>query len=125
MTQMLVAAAALLLAPAAAETPVMATMPRIVAGQITSDDYPPAALRNEAEGRTSAGLVIDPHGRVRRCRIAQSSGHEILDSRVCQLALVRMRFSPALDATGQPMTVQVVLPVVWKIEEPAPPAPAP
>ena len=98
MTQLMLATAALLLAPAAAEPPVMATMPRIIAGKITSDDYPPAALRNEAEGRTSASLVIDAHGRVRRCRIAQSSGHEILDSRVCQLALIRMRFSPALDA---------------------------
>ena len=125
MTQLMLAAAALMLAPAAAETPVIATMPRIIAGQITSEDYPPAALRNEAEGRTSAGLVIDPNGRVRRCRIAQSSGHEILDSRVCQLALIRMRFSPALDAAGQPIAVHVVLPVVWKIEEPAPSTPAP
>ena len=124
MTQMLVATAALLLAPAAAESPVMVTMPRVIAGTITSDDYPPAALRDEAEGRTSASLSIDAHGRVTRCRIAQSSGHEILDSRVCQLALIRMRFSPALDASGKPVAVQAVLPVVWEIASlPPPPTP--
>jgi protein TonB len=111
--------------PAAAVPAPLATLPRTIAGQITSADYPAAALRAEAQGRTDASMTIDRSGRVTRCTVARSSGHAILDQQTCSIALSRMRFTAALDAAGQPLAVNVILPVVWAIDGLPHPAPAP
>jgi TonB family protein len=97
------------------------TLPRSIGGMVSDRDYPSAALRREAQGDTRARLLITSTGLVKSCRIAQSSGHEDLDRRVCDLAVSRMRFSPALDVAGRPVAVEAILPVVWKIGDAAAP----
>ena len=96
-------------------SPMVSTPPRPIGGLISDRDYPPHALRREAQGQTRARLLIASDGRVTRCQVAKSSGHEDLDRRVCDLAVTRMQFSPALDAAGRPVAVEVILPVTWLV----------
>ena len=101
----------------AAIRPAVVTMPRIIAGGIVTADYPRLARRNDLSGVTRAALTVSRKGRVTRCAIARSSGHAILDAQTCRIAVARMRLSPALDAAGKPVEADVVLPVVWVLEE--------
>ena len=101
--------------------PAIATMPQIVAGGIGASDYPHMARRHELTGQTRALLTVSRKGRVTRCSVARSSGHPLLDERTCQIAVSRMRLSPALDAAGTPIDADVVLPVVWALEDPPQP----
>ena len=105
----------------AGNSPIIATMPRIVAGGIGASDYPPMARRHEWTGQTRALMSVSRKGRVTRCSIARSSGHPLLDERTCQIAVTRMRLSPALDAAGVPIDADVVLPVMWALEDPPKP----
>lgn len=49
-------------------------------------------------------LTVSPEGRATACRIYKSSGLPETDEVTCQLARERLRFKPALDAAGQPVT---------------------
>ena len=125
MTGLLVALLAAVTPPAVATPPAIApgrpaiaTMPRVIAGGIVHSDYPRPALRYEMTGETRASVTVSRQGRVTRCSIARSSGHPILDERTCQIALTRMRLSPALDAAGTPIDANVVMPVVWALADP-------
>ena len=68
--------------------------------RFSDDDYPPAALRNEEQGKTSYRLEIGPDGRVSRCTITGSSGSSVLDAATCRILRVRTRFAPAQDSEG-------------------------
>lgn len=99
----------------AASPEAWATPPRAIAGSISNDDYPRRALREGAEGRVEALLIIDAVGIVSSCTIKRSSGHRLLDAQTCRLVRSRYRFEPARNSDGQPVSVQAVLPVEWKI----------
>ena len=71
------------------------------AGQMGAD-YPPEALRHHWEGDVIADLTISAEGRVTGCKIAQTSGHQVLDDATCEIVMKRARFKPALDANGKP-----------------------
>jgi protein TonB len=101
--------------------PAIATMPKVIAGGIVHSDYPSPALRYEMTGETRASMTVSRQGRVTRCRIARSSGHLLLDDRTCQIALTRLRLSPALDAAGTPIDAEVVMPVLWLLGDPPTP----
>ena len=49
-------------------------------------------------------LTISPEGRATACRIYTSSGLPETDEVTCRLAKERLRFKPALDAAGEPVT---------------------
>jgi protein TonB len=83
---------------------------------ITNDDYPPRALRDEAEGTVSISWEINEQGRVENCRITASSGNNDLDEAACNLITRRGRYTPALDQAGQPMRTSSSRKVVWKIQ---------
>lgn len=72
------------------------------AGSITADDYPAAALRDRAAGRTLVRFRIDEGGRVAACEVLASSGHPALDSASCSLIRRRYRFTPA-SVGGRPV----------------------
>ena len=97
--------------------PPLAVMPRIIAGGIEESDYPRIARRNDLTGETRASMTISPKGRVTRCSIVRTSGHAVLDERVCEIALTRMRLSPAIGTDGKRVEAEVVLPVKWILEE--------
>ena len=83
-------------------------------GQFFGDDaYPAAAIRAEAQGRVVAKLTVGTDGRVTDCTVTASSGNSDLDSTTCRIAKSRVRFTPAKDDAGQPITSSFNLPVRW------------
>lgn len=94
-------------------------------GFITMEDYPAAALRAGHSGTVVARYTIGPDGRVLDCAIAQSSGHESLDSTTCMLIRRRFRYRPAIDAAGNPAASVYTQRIRWSLPAPPPPEPAP
>ncbi len=66
--------------------------PQPLQGLNTPPPYPARAIRLRQEGITVLHLDLDAEGRVRNARVAESSGHRLLDL-VTQRALERWRFS--------------------------------
>ena len=64
------------------------------------DDYPRAALREEAEGLVRFRVAIGPNGRVADCVVTRSSGHSGLDSTTCRILRSRVRYASARVAGG-------------------------
>ncbi|MDP9056723.1 MAG: energy transducer TonB [Pseudomonadota bacterium] len=71
---------------------------------VTSDDYPPRALREERAGTTGFRLTIGPDGRPTDCEITSSSGSPDLDETACSLLKRRGKFAAATDTDGKPTT---------------------
>ncbi|WP_425228400.1 energy transducer TonB [Sphingomonas sp.] len=81
------------------------------------DAYPPAAQRAGAQGRVVAHLSIGTDGRVTDCSVSASSGNSDLDETTCRIARSRVRFSPAKDDSGNPITSTFTLPVRWVLPQ--------
>lgn len=82
------------------------SLPRLENAKATSsrmmEYYPSSALRNEEEGSVDLNVIVEVDGTVSECLILNSSGSEALDQAACS-GFRRARYSPALDADGQPM----------------------
>ncbi len=103
--------------PSATFTP-RAAQPLGAPGKWVSDaDYPTAALRRGDQGATRFELVISPDGRVRDCRIAQSSGSADLDATTCARLSQRARFTPARDEHGDLVAGRYSGVIRWRIPE--------
>ncbi len=84
-----------------------ASKPVHIAGRIDkASDFPiPPGGREARIGKAVIlALTISPEGRAIACRIYKSSGLPDTDAVTCRLAQERLRFKPALDASGQPVT---------------------
>ncbi|WP_267435449.1 energy transducer TonB [Sphingomonas sp. GM_Shp_1] len=68
------------------------------------DVYPAEAARRGWEGRSSVAVIVDPAGVPTACEVTQSSGHAILDRTTCRMAMEHVRFRPALDRRGRPVS---------------------
>jgi protein TonB len=98
-----------------AGTPIAAT-PKGAPGEwVTTDDYPQAALRAGAQGRTSFRLDIGADGRVTDCTVSRSSGSADLDDAACRVLRKRARFTAARDAGGNATAGSYESSVVWKL----------
>ncbi len=84
--------------------------------EVSEDDYPPASLRAEEEGRTVITISISAQGKVDTCAVTTSSGFPKLDEKTCQIAQRRFRFKPALQ-NGTPVASTKVLPIRWQIRK--------
>lgn len=85
------------------------------AGWISTDDYPPRALRNGEEGSVGISLRIGADGRVSDCAVTASSGSATLDEATCRLYQRRARFTPARDEAGNPMASTFTDRIRWTI----------
>ena len=106
------------LAPPAPPAPSQAvkSKPRGAPGSwVTTDDYPPSALRENEAGRTGFKLEIDGTGRATNCTVTSSSGHADLDDTACKLLIRRARFAPAKDAAGNGVPDTYSSSVLWQI----------
>jgi TonB family protein len=81
----------------------------------STDDYPVTAWMNEEEGTVRFRLAIDPEGRVASCEVTGSSGSEQLDQRTCEILTVRVRYTPARDASGAPAPSSDYGSVTWRL----------
>ncbi|HEX8654064.1 MAG TPA: energy transducer TonB [Allosphingosinicella sp.] len=94
-------------------------------GRISNQDYPAAALRDQAEGVSLLRLRVREDGRVTTCELAESSGHRALDNTACSLAQRRFRFNPAVDAAGRPTAGWQTIAVSWVLPAAAQPGAEP
>src|SRR5438067_4698751 len=93
-----------------------------LASLISTEDYPPLALRNEEQGIVAVRLDVGRDGAVSACTITGSSGSASLDSATCRVLQLRARFTPARDAKGRAVPDTFTQRIAWLIE-PAAPAP--
>jgi hypothetical protein len=70
---------------------------------IKSSDYPENMLRAGQPALVSFRLSIGPDGIPTACHIQATTRPKEFDNAVCKSVMRRARFSPALDATGQPL----------------------
>ena len=75
---------------------------RLIEGELSRRDYPPAARRAGIGGRVVVRIDVGTNGRVAACSIVQSSGNPDLDETSCRLIKRRYRYEPARDAAGRP-----------------------
>ncbi|WP_324808633.1 energy transducer TonB [Sphingomonas sp. LY29] len=87
---------------------------RLLSGGLTRADY--RSLRGQAfsPGRARLALQIGEDGRVVRCSIANSSGNPDVDSALCDILEPRMRWAPARDMAGNPISVGLYYVATWQ-----------
>lgn len=92
--------------------PVVATraVPRGGAGAIDNSFYPSSAIRNEEQGTSVASFVIGADGRVQSCNA--SGATPTLDAETCR-QILKWRYKPAQDASGQPIAQPMRQNVRW------------
>ncbi|WP_183956314.1 energy transducer TonB [Sphingobium fontiphilum] len=87
------------------------------ANWVSADDYPPSALRQEAQGTTAISWDINEQGRVENCRVTSSSGNAALDDAACKAITRRGRYTPAVDQNGNPIRSSSSRRIVWRLPE--------
>jgi protein TonB len=80
---------------------------------ITSEDYPPDALRDDRAGTVSFMLTVGSDGLPKECKVTGTSGSAELDDTACRLIMERARFTAARDATGTTVPSVFVSRVRW------------
>jgi protein TonB len=85
------------------------------AGWVTSEDYPPGALREGVTGTVGISVAIGIDGRVQGCEVTKSSGNAQLDDTTCRLYARRARFKPGLDAEGKPVAAHFADRIRWEL----------
>lgn len=85
---------------------------RYIPPQVEHRDYPRAALRAGAEGRTIVRLHVDPHGQIISCETVEAAGWPELDERACEIYRARGRF----ELRNIPETIVLLAPVRWRLE---------
>jgi protein TonB len=74
-----------------------------IAGELKTKDFPRSGA-NERDGRfIVVRYAVGTDGRVRNCRVVQSSGSAEADAITCNLIERRFRYRPAEDASGRPV----------------------
>lgn len=82
---------------------------------ITTDDYPPSAIRAEEEGVVGSSMRIGADGRVESCTVTAPSGHASLDQATCRLYQRRARFTPARDDAGAAIAATFTDRIRWQL----------
>lgn len=78
-----------------------------VAGQINNArdlPVPPQGRAARIGTATILAFTISPEGRVSACRVYKSSGFPETDQAVCRLAQKNLRFKPATNSAGEPIS---------------------
>jgi protein TonB len=87
------------------------------AGWVTTEDYPPGALRDGVSGVVGIIVMVAADGRVQACEVTKSSGNQQLDEATCRIYARRARFRPALDADGKPVAARQADRVRWQVPQ--------
>ena len=92
-----------------------ATSPNGPQSWVSTDDYPPSALRAGEQGTVAMTWDINAQGRVENCQVTTSSGSDALDRASCAAITRRGRYSPALDSSGTPIRSTGSTRIGWRI----------
>lgn len=87
--------------------------PAVLVRNIPRNDYRQIGGDRLPYGAAGLALRIDAEGRVSDCRVARSSGDAVVDARVCQVALKRLRFRPARASDGRAIPYFVHYTATW------------
>ncbi|MEE4339096.1 energy transducer TonB [Erythrobacter sp.] len=77
-------------------------------------DYPRTALNRGEQGLMRMRVIVSPEGLVEECTIIKATDTEKLESPACD-AMQDAKFTPALDAAGQPMRSYYVTRITYQI----------
>ncbi|MGY4395999.1 TonB family protein [Sphingomonas sp. UYAg733] len=83
---------------------------------ISPEDYPLKARDKNESGVVSIEVQVSSDGKPTSCAITESSRSSALDTTSCRLALQRLKFEPARDAGGMPMTGIYRTFMTWMID---------
>ncbi|MFC0588575.1 energy transducer TonB [Novosphingobium aquiterrae] len=78
-----------------------------ISGQLNSArDFPiPAGGREARIGKSVIiALTVSPSGRATACKVYRPSGLPDTDAATCRLAMDKLRFKPAMNSAGEPVT---------------------
>lgn len=67
-------------------------------------NYPRSAERGGLSGPVPVRLIVDDQGRVTRCDVTNYLTAKVLRDTACNLLVEHAKFTPALDAAGEPTT---------------------
>ena len=102
--------------PAKHKTLAKPAMPKTnPAGWASSDDYPKSAAFQGQSALVHFRLTVGPDGRVKDCSIQNATKGEEFATQTCRLISQRGRFSPAIDAEGNPIASYYVNTVRWQM----------
>jgi protein TonB len=87
---------------------------RPVGGYQVKPRYPDSARRQGIEGTALLKMRITEQGRVEDVQVERSAGHPDLDESAME-AVRRWRFDPA-RRDGEPVAIQVTIPIVFKLQ---------
>ncbi|QAY79791.1 energy transducer TonB [Sphingosinicella sp. BN140058] len=97
----------------------VAAVPRTgFAWLVQDNDYPPEALRKNAQGSVGFEVWVSAKGRAEACIVTQTSGSRALDDATCRIVSTRARFKPARGAAGEPLRDRVRSSLGWYLERP-------
>lgn len=82
---------------------------------VSTDNYPPSALRAGEQGTVAMTWDINAQGRVENCQVTTSSGSDALDRASCAAITRRGRYSPAMDSSGTPIRSTGSTRIGWRI----------
>jgi len=78
-------------------------------------DYPVTALRWGHEGSVRVALKIDSNGIPVKCLVNNSSDHDLLDQRTCEIAKKDLRYIPFTDVFGNPIPGKAFFSLRWSL----------
>lgn len=80
-------------------------------------DYPREALRKEWTGTTALVIEISAEGKITKVKIADSSGHEVLDNAVRNQLLSGKCIQKPASINGVPQATTTQVKYVWEIDD--------
>jgi len=85
----------------------------LIAGEITTRDYPRDLGDAGIGGHVSASFTVLTNGRVAGCHITRSSGVRELDNLTCRILEQRFRFRPSTDRYGRQISEEADYDYDW------------
>lgn len=73
----------------------------LISGRLANRDYRAIAGGEVPQGSAVLVLLVNPGGRVERCRAAASSGSPRIDQSLCAMLAERLTFRPAMEGDGR------------------------
>jgi protein TonB len=86
---------------------------QLLSGGLSRRDYRRLRAFAAPAGRAVLALLVGPDGRVAQCSIRQTSGVAALDAELCAILQPRMRWAPARDRAGRPLSVGIIYTAIW------------
>ena len=82
---------------------------------LSRGDYRDLTGGRMPEGAAMVALRVEPSGSPSNCRVIRSSGDSSVDAGLCPLLVARLRFRPALNDQGRPISYQLQYVATWRL----------